>query len=420
MKQEIIDAVIKFKSTNETPKLASRFAEYRFKAHYNGPEWHVHEGNLYHNNRQVVAEDNDKLRAEILQKLYDDPATTCSGRDRFYPRVAENYLGITKSDVMKFLASQETYQLHKQVYHQRAVKPVIALNPAKYLQVDLIDLSDTAYWNGNNRYIMTVIDVFSKRAWAVPMKTRTGPSAAKAIDPILAEVKPRVLQSDNGSEFIAAEFGAVCDKYGTKQIFSKSHTPQSQGQIEKFNRTLKSMLSSHFTQFQTRNWTNVLAAKLDNYNSTVHTTTKARPDDLFNSPSNELKAQARSGIRAQAGKALGYNVRHFHEVIGQGTKVRIANRYLDPEARKAGVKKYHQQWSNTQYTVARVIRGGQFENRKVVVEELPGQQIPVDCIQVIEAVESRELALRNEYRSDREIHLENLHASRFHQVGAKK
>ena len=52
----------------------------------------------------------------LLTELYAQPSWK-SGRDRFYKRIAEQYLGVTRRDVMEFLRRQEVWQLHCPTTH---------------------------------------------------------------------------------------------------------------------------------------------------------------------------------------------------------------------------------------------------------------------------------------------------------------
>ena len=68
--------------------------------------------------------------------------------------------------------------------------------------MDLVDLSKESGSNYSIRYLLTCIDVFSKFAWAVPMKTKTADSTAAAFKIIFKDGRvPRSIYSDDGNEF---------------------------------------------------------------------------------------------------------------------------------------------------------------------------------------------------------------------------
>lgn len=279
--QKLIDNIIAYKLHGTIPD-GTKMQQYRFINHYSPDDWKVSqlhcpvgqneiEGKhvLFWQNKMVVTPEQGE---KILQEMYNEPTTQLNGRDRLFARVYENYEGITKNQVMKFLQKQETYQLHHPVYKQKVVKPIIVTGPNVHWQADLIDMSgkqyrdeltgktkkELPYWNSNHVYILTIVDLFSKFAWAVPLKNKEAKTVSLAIENIFKQVKPKVFQSDNGSEFKSNEMAELSKKMGVRQHFSRSYTPQSQGAVEKFNGTLKGMISRYMTHAGTKNWVNVL------------------------------------------------------------------------------------------------------------------------------------------------------------------
>jgi len=64
--------------------------------------------------------------------------------------------------------------------------------------------------------LQTCIDVFSKRAWAVPVRRKTGREVAEAFEKILADENCNMLQSDKGSEILNSTFQAMLRRRGIK------------------------------------------------------------------------------------------------------------------------------------------------------------------------------------------------------------
>ena len=64
--------------------------------------------------------------------------------------------------------------------------------------------------NNGYRYILTVIDIFSRYAWARALKQKTGPSLVKAFESIFKEGRiPKKLWVDEGKEFINKEMKCI-------------------------------------------------------------------------------------------------------------------------------------------------------------------------------------------------------------------
>ena len=67
---------------------------------------------------------------------------------------------------------------------------------------DLIDMQTFSQWNNGIKYLLMVIDVFSKYGWIEPLKNKKGTTVANAFDNIFKSGrKPRLLWTDKGTEF---------------------------------------------------------------------------------------------------------------------------------------------------------------------------------------------------------------------------
>ena len=339
--------------------------------------FHVHQGKLYVGELEVVPrEDVDR----VLQELYDDPRTGANpGRDRLYARVKERYVGISRRRVQDFLRQQETYQLHLAVRRQRVVQPVVASRPLERWQMDLIDLSEFKAVNNGYQYALTVVDVFSKHAWARALKNKEGRTVARALERVLEDSEggvPHVLQSDRGSEFVCEDVRSVLEVRGVRQVLSLAYKPQSNGGIERWNRTLKRMVFAHFTQWRTRRWVEVLELLLENYNSAVHSVTRMRPDVLHACEDEEMLAVARERIARKAEAVLRKSRRTF-EAVRVGDWVRIASS-VHPDHRKNKVfaKRYLPNWSQELYRVTHVSQPeGEWAQPQYRVEDERGRAL---------------------------------------------
>ena len=93
-------------------------------------------------------------------------------------RNLKRYSGRSEQEVKKFLVGQDTYTLHKPRIIRFPRRKTYSKGIADLYQIDLADVSNLAAFNDGARYLLTCIDVFSKRAWAVPIRTKTGRDVA--------------------------------------------------------------------------------------------------------------------------------------------------------------------------------------------------------------------------------------------------
>jgi len=142
---------------------------------------------------------------ERLDSIMADPALAVRGCDRLYKQIqALNLLGISRPSVMEYLNKDMVHQTHQCIWWLKVQKPVIALSKLDCLEVDLIDMTTWAGSNNSRRYVVSIIDCFSKYAWLLPITQKKAEKVLEVLSPFLKEHTPKVLQSDNGGEFTNA------------------------------------------------------------------------------------------------------------------------------------------------------------------------------------------------------------------------
>ena len=83
---------------------------------------------------------------------------------------------------------------------------MIAFNKDEIWSADLIDMQAFSSFNKGFKYILTVINVFSKYAWAVLIKDKSAASVTKAFEQIISDRIPKKIWVDEGKEFYNATF----------------------------------------------------------------------------------------------------------------------------------------------------------------------------------------------------------------------
>ncbi len=122
-------------------------------------------------------------KQEILSKIYYDTMDSGSfgGITRLLKRAHElGHKDINREDVKNFLKDQFAYTLHKPARRHFARNPTYVSGSDAQCQDDLTDMKQLVKENDGYRYILTVIDIFSKYAWAEPVKDKSGKSIAVA------------------------------------------------------------------------------------------------------------------------------------------------------------------------------------------------------------------------------------------------
>ena len=114
--------------------------------------------------------------------------------------------------------------------------------PSERVCVDLV--GPLPKGKGGVEYILTYIDVATRWPEAVPVRSTTAQVVIRA----LTEIFSRngflgVLVSDNGPQFISKTFKSFCEKNGINHVRTAVYSPESNGMVERFHGSLKSMLA---------------------------------------------------------------------------------------------------------------------------------------------------------------------------------
>ena len=151
--------------------------------------------------------------------------------------------------IKSWLESQDTYTLHKPVRYKFPRRKVIVSGPHQQWQADLVDVTNLSSENDGFKFLLTVIDVFSKKAWVIPLKDKKGSTILKAFKSI-PEQPPRNLHTDKGTEFINKYLKTWLEKHQVN-FFHTENEDIKASIVERFNRTLKTKMWRYFTKNDT-------------------------------------------------------------------------------------------------------------------------------------------------------------------------
>ena len=218
-----------------------------------------------------------------LASIYYNPKDpgSFSSVDALHQRAKELGLKLKRKHVAEWLADQDAYTLHRPYRKHYQRNPIVVGAIDKQWQADLADMSSLAKDNDGYRYLLTVIDCFSKYAWAIPLKTKSGASLLAALKLLLKNSHPRKpnrLQTDKGKEFLNKPVQDYLKDNAIHHIASESD--QKAAMVERFNRTLKTRMWRYFTANNTYRYIDVLEELLTGYNHARHRTIGMAPADV--------------------------------------------------------------------------------------------------------------------------------------------
>ena len=140
-------------------------------------------------------------------------------------------------------------------------------------QIWCMDMSSLARFNKGYKFLFSYIDVFSKFAWVLPLKNKTGESLVNGFQTILdAGRSPKKLQTDKGTEFLNRNFLSLPKEKNIHFFTTNSELKASV--VEGFNRTLKTRMWKYFTTKNTRVYIDILQDIVQGYNNSYRPSTR--------------------------------------------------------------------------------------------------------------------------------------------------
>ena len=248
---------------------------------------------------------------------------------RGYKRLgtATNFAGISKTaklqeldrdTVEKSLITIPAFSKHRHT-RKSFQNPFFSYRISAQWQTDLIDLSFLGRANGGHKFILTAIDVFSRFAFACPLRNKSSQAVSNAIRDKLLIFEPKIqtLLSDAGGEYMGRAVQDMLRAHGVKHVIARGSSKASI--CEAFNKTLQRYIFTYMSLNNTKKYIDKLPYFIQSYNNSPHRFFK---NTL--SPSQALK-------HTNEKKVLDFHNQHYMKFIRKknlktfnlGDKVRI-------------------------------------------------------------------------------------------------
>src|SRR5256885_5977517 len=166
------------------------------------------------------------LRAVLFERFHVGAAHF--DYHKTYIMIYEQHIGITQGEVKKYVSNCPTCIRNTSIKEKADLTPVIANGPLERIQVDLVDFLSFAEHNDGYSYVLTMIDVFSRYVWAIPLCDKEGGTIHTELLKFFMNFGPVTkLQADNRSEFITTVLKHTCEVFGIKLVHGRARHPQS-------------------------------------------------------------------------------------------------------------------------------------------------------------------------------------------------
>lgn len=171
-------------------------------------------------------------------------------------------------------------ELHREARRNFVRRPTLMRGINDTLQADLVEMIPHAKKNKNMKYILIVINIFSKKAYARALKNKSGPEVTRAMQSILTSLHHPIknLHVDNGKEFYNATMKQMLQQRNINMY--STYSTMKAAIAERFNRTLKNKMWKQFSLRGSFKWIDILQSLISEYNNTKHRVIKMKPYEV--------------------------------------------------------------------------------------------------------------------------------------------
>ena len=298
--------------------------------------------------------DEISMRHDICYRDNPNDKTKCDGimlKDLEHLKPSNKREQIDKTIASKVIGAKKWWglgvkwtnnlaeELHKPVRKNFLKRYVFVRNVDDVWGADLIDLRSHSKVNGGFKYILMVIDVFSKYGWAVPLKSKTGSEVTGALETIFKNYTPKKLWVDQGTEFYNDILKPILTKHGI--VMYSTHNDEKCSVIERWNRTIKTQLWKYFSANGTYKYIDILQELVKKYNNTRHRSIGVTPIEARETKNHDKVFKKLYYKKVQKKSEPKYKV---------GDKVRITKK------KKLFDKGYTINWTHKIYTIEKVLK----------------------------------------------------------------
>ena len=200
-------------------------------------------------------------------------------------------------------------------------------------QMDIFDISKYSKTNKNYKYLLVLIDVFTREVFLRPLKNKNIDDVIISLNDIFSDYKPHVISSDSDSTFLSKQIQDIFDEHNIyHDVVIARDDHRALGIIDRFALTIKTTLSKLFLRNDNTNWIDYIYKIVDKYNNTPHSsianlTPKEATDPKYQADIGMINSYKAKKIKVKSQFKEGDKVRiRIKETFRKGTEPRYSDK----------------------------------------------------------------------------------------------
>jgi hypothetical protein len=202
-----------------------------------------------------------------LKEIYEN--FNYPSANKFFIIAKKEGLDVNMDEITTFLKKQRVHQIFGEKKQIRG--HITAFKPFDRMQMDLIDMSTFYHENKGFHWIFQFIDVFSRKVFCIPIKSKTTGDVYDGLKLFLDENKNiGSMTSDNESAFKSSDVQDLLNEHNIEHIMVDVGEHKSLGIIDRSIRTIKEKIYQYFKYKNTTKYIDKLDSIINGYNNSPH------------------------------------------------------------------------------------------------------------------------------------------------------
>ena len=208
------------------------------------------------------------------------------------PKNVAEHFEISQSRARKILEHVDSYNMHREYKKPSVYNPFYVHKRREQVQTDLIDISKLASVNRGVRFLLLLIDIFTKRMWVYPLQNKKAPTVEKALRLWLETIDqaPVQLGSDRGLEYSNRAVQNLLRQYKVEWL--PLGGTMKAAIAERANKSLQILIYKYMSARETTKYIDTLDSLVESYNNRPHRSLEGMTPREADRVANEGKVQS--------------------------------------------------------------------------------------------------------------------------------